>query len=90
MSCIFADFDARRKPLRALSYISPLILPQLDNSGTNFLLEPKSLRPISKAEAKVAKDSSKGYKKPPYSLWFLIIWMVRNAKHSIYYVQDWR
>ena len=50
MSCFFADFDARRKPLdkRALSYSSPLILPQLDHSGTNFLFEPKSLRPISK------------------------------------------
>ena len=31
--------------IRALSYISPLILPQLDNSGTNFLFEPKSQRP---------------------------------------------
>ena len=28
--------------IRAPSYISPLILPQLDNSGTNFLFEPKA------------------------------------------------
>ena len=76
MSCIFAYFDARRKPLdkRAPSYISPLIFPQLDNSGTNFLFEPRGQYLKLKLKLYSRLYSSKGYKTPPHSLWFQIIW----------------
>ena len=51
-SCyIFADFYSRRKPLYMSTYINPLISAQPDISGTNLLLEPKSIMPISKAQA---------------------------------------
>ena len=50
----FYSFYSRRKPYTwTPSYISPFafISPQLDISGTNLLLEPKSIMPISKAQA---------------------------------------
>ena len=61
MSCIFADFDAMRKSLdKGTLLYHPIIFPQLDHSGTSFLLEPNSLKG---QYLKLMLYPSKGYKK---------------------------